>query len=627
VKIGDGYVCDDDFEKDLGQWAPYGGAGSAVLSRDDSTAHSGRYSLKLYNPQAGRRFGAYVLQQPFDAGKNRIVSFAYKCDDRLRADLAVYVNGDWKGIKFMDNDNDLGVIGTVPNVQPDNQWHVASFNLYDMLRAEDPQAPTFIVRQFVIADWGWAGNRPNAVYHLDDFQIIPVISGAKPLRVAWNSPDITGVAGAAWTLDPLETAAAPKTVNAPGDAADLDLKGQTQTWLHLRTEDKAGNWGEATNRRLLVDSDAPAAQALAPSKDEKHAVSEIEVGLTDQGLAGIDPASVRLKVADREYVMDGAGLRFLPTGGKLVWNCEEVRPSPVVFADGAKVDVALLGATDYAGNPVQQLVNWSWTMDYALDKTAPLVREIHSTTHPTLLTQTFEDGQVPWANRDGANGAKVELDKTGGMGGTTSIKLTNQTAGGSMNATITRESFDAEKYPIIAFDYKIPEATKLALSVLMAGKWQAITLNDAATDVMGRVPGIIADDKWRHAQVEIMPMLRRQQAQGPLIVDQVIIGDRNTMDNAAGAVAHFDNFVIGQIGKYPPVLRWRATDTTGIKAYSYTLDQNAVTVPDQTPEGTEVAKSFDAMAGGIWYFHIRCQDGAGNWGQPLTYALLHLKAE
>ena len=74
------------------------------------------------------------------------------------------------------------------------------------------------------------------------------------------------------------------------------------------------------------------------------------------------------------------------------------------------------------------------------------------------------------------------------------------------------------------------------------------------------------------------------------------------------------------------MIRWRATDTTGLKGYSFVLDQNAATVPDETPEGTEVAKSFDAMAGGIWYFHIRCQDGAGNWGAPTTYALLHLKA-
>ncbi|MEN6644371.1 MAG: hypothetical protein ABFE08_18175 [Armatimonadia bacterium] len=627
LQIGDGYLIDNDFEEYLGQWANYGGPGGAVLSRDSSTANSGKYSLKLYHTTAGRRFGAYVTQSPFDAGKHRIVSFAYKCDDRLRADLAVYVNGDWKGIKFTDNDNDLGVIGTVPNVTPDNQWHTTSFNLYDLLRADDPTAPTFIVRQFVIADWGWAGNRPGSTYHLDDFQLIPVMSGVHPVRLAWQAPDLSGIAGAAWALDALSSAVVPQTLSAQGEETNVTLAGLTDGWLNLRAQDKAGNWGPPTSRRLLVDSEAPTSQALLPAAGAKHAVSEIELALSDKGLAGIDPSSVRLKVAGTDYVMDGQGLRYRPTDGKLIWNCERVIPNPVVFPDQKQVDVELLAASDYAGNPVQTRAAWSWVMDYSLDKTPPRPAEIHSTTHPTLLTQTFEDGQVPWATRDGENGAKVEIDTTTAKNGSGSLKLTNQKAGGHMQATITTEAYDCEKYPVIAFDYRIPPATKLAFSVLLGGKWHAITLNDAATDVIGRVPGIIADNQWRHAAVELMPMLRRQQAQDALIVQQIIIGDRNTMDNAAGATAWFDNLIVGQVGKYPPVLRWRATDTTGIKGFSFALDQEPATVPDETPEGTEVAKSFDTMAPGVWYFHIRSQDGAGNWGPPTTYGLLHLKAD
>jgi hypothetical protein len=628
VQINGGYLCDDDFESGLGQWTTWGQAGGAVLSRDSSTANSGQYSLKLYNPKAGGRFGAYVTQTPFDAGKYRLISFAYKCDDRLRADLAVYVNGDWKGIKFTDNDNDLGVIGEVPNVQADNKWHTATINLYDMLRRDEPQMPTFMVRMFVIADWGWAGNRPGATYNLDDFQLIPVISGAQPVKVAWGTPDVTGVAGASWLLD-TQAATAPPTTALSGTGAEAAINCSTLSdgWLHLRVQDRAGNWSAPASRRLLVDSEIPSASLLSPAVGDKNAVSLIELHLSDNGLAGVDPSSVRLKVAGTDYVMDGAALKFLPAEGKLVWNCEEVLPSPVVFPDGKQVDVELIAAADYAGNAAQQLPKWSWTMDYSADHKAPVVSEIQSTTHPTLLSQTFEDGQALWANRDGKNGAAVALDSTTAASGKNSLKLTNQTAGGHMQATVTRTAYDVEKYPVVSFDYKIPAATKLAFSVFVRDKWYAITLNDAATDVIGRVPGIVADDKWRHASVDLMPLLRRQQANGPLLVENIVIGDRNTMDNAAGANAWFDNFVIGQVGKYPPVLRWRATDTTGIKAFSYVLDQNAATVPDETSEGMEVAKSFDAMNGGVWWFHIRAQDGAGNWGPATTYAVLHLKSD
>lgn len=626
VQVGAGYATDDDFESGLGQWATWG-SGGAVLSRDDSTASTGSSSLRLYNPTAGGRFGAYVTQTPFDAGKYRLMSFAYKCDDRLRADLAVYVNGDWKGIKFTDNDDDLGVIGEVPNVRADNQWHTATINLYDMLRREEPQMPTFIVRMFVVADWGWAGNRPGAAYNLDDFQIIPVISGAQPVKVTWHAPNLAGLAGAGWLIDGISAAVVPAALSGNGAEAAISCAAVTDGWLHLRAQDNAGNWSPVADRHLLVDSEAPAAAAFGPPASAKNAVSEIALNLSDRGLAGVDPSSVRLKIAGTDYVMDGAALKFLPTEGKLVWNCEEVLPSPVVFADGKQVDVQLLAAADYAGNPVPQLPAWSWTMDYSLDHKAPTVAEIQSTTHPALLTQTFEDGQALWANRDDKNGAAVAIDSTTAKSGKNSLKLTNQVAGGHMQATVTRASYDAEKYPVVSFDYRIPAATKLAFSIYMRGKWFAVTLNDAATDVIGRVPGVVADDTWRHASVDLMPLLRRQQADGPLIVEALVIGDRNTMDNAAGATAWFDNFVIGQVGKYPPVIRWRSTDTTGIKAFSYALDQDAATVPPETGMGTEVAKAFDAINPGLWWFHIRAQDGAGNWGPTTTYAVMHLKSD
>jgi hypothetical protein len=626
LQLGEGYLLDNDFEQDMGEWAPYGGATGAELTRDATTAHSGRYSLRLHNGAAGRRFGAYVLQRPFDAGKHRVVSFAYKCDDRLRADLAVYVNGDWKGIRFTDNDNDLGVIGQVPNVITDGQWHSTSFNLYEMLRKDDPAAATFIVRQFVIADWGWAGNRPGATYHLDDFQIIPVISGAEAVKVAWQSRDWSGIRGASWVWDSLIGTEPAQKLLGEGNEAKVSLAGLQDGWLHVSTQDGAGNWSPVGRRRVLVDAEAPAAQVFSPQPDTRQAVSDVVVALSDRGIAGIDPSSVRLKVAGVEYQADGEGLRFEPQHGKLIWNCERVRPNPVVFGDGAKVEVALLAGADYAGNNLPTLPQWNWVMDYSLDKTPPAIAEIHSTTHPTLMTDTFEVDLGRWATRDGANGAKVERVSDNAAGGKWSVQLTNQQKGGHMQATIHNQAYVVDKHPVIAFDYKLPAGTKLALQFLMDGRWHAVTLNDEATEVIGRVPGIIADGKWRHAQFDLMPMLRRQKAQGPLVVDQIIIGDRQTMDNDAGAQAWFDNFIIGQVGRYAPVMRWRATDTTGISGYSQLLTRDSAAVPTTESQGLEVAKTFGNLEAGIWYFHLRARDGAGNWGPVTTYGIMHLNA-
>jgi RHS repeat-associated protein len=63
-----------------------------------------------------------------------------------------------------------------------------------------------------------------------------------------------------------------------------------------------------------------------------------------------------------------------------------------------------------------------------------------------------------------------------------------------------------------------------------------------------------------------------------------------------------------------PALSWSVTDYSGISGYSYTFDQSPTTIPDQVSEGTGLTKGYSNQADGLWYFHIRAKDGAGNWG-------------
>lgn len=628
LTLADPYFCDDDFEDGLGEWASYGGPEGAVLSRDSSTAYTGTSSLKLYCKGVNRRFGAYCVQRPFDAAKYRLVRFAYKCDSRLRADFAVYVNGDWKGIRFTDNDNDLGVIGQVPDVQTDDEWHFAAFDLYSMLRKDDPQAPTLIVRQFVVADWGWKGNREGTTYHLDDFQLVPVVSGAKPLAASWRSLDSGGLAGAAYAVTAEPVANLPDSVVVSANEFSLDFGALTRAWVHLRTRDRAGNWSPVVSREVLVDNEAPTVSVVEPPDGAKTAISAIRLQLADAGLAGVDPTSLRLRVDGTDYGLDNQGLRYDPSSGQLVWNCEEVYPKPIVFADQHQIEVALLAASDYAGNVARELPRWKWQMDYGQDRQPPVISAIQSTSHPTLMTDTFENGDLGlWKGRDGRNGARVELDTSEAASGRACVKLTQQRKGGHMQASIWPKPYPVERYPIIAFDYKVPPETRLVLNFLVNGNWYAVMLNDAAPGVIGKVPGFTADGAWHHAQFDLRPIVRSQVKDGALVVQQIVVGDRDPLTTPEGAVARFDNFIIGQVGRYAPVLRWRATDTTGIAGFSYALDRDPATVPDEVSEGLQPAKTFSAVEPGVWYFHLRALDGAGNWGPPKSYALLHLRAE
>ncbi|MHB8706446.1 MAG: OmpL47-type beta-barrel domain-containing protein, partial [Coriobacteriia bacterium] len=64
-----------------------------------------------------------------------------------------------------------------------------------------------------------------------------------------------------------------------------------------------------------------------------------------------------------------------------------------------------------------------------------------------------------------------------------------------------------------------------------------------------------------------------------------------------------------------PAFSWSASDThSGVSGYSYVLDQSAETTPGTTSAGSATTISYPDKADGVWYFHVRARDAAGNWG-------------
>ncbi len=623
VVVGDVPVISNDFETDTGEWARWGGDGGAIVTRDCSTSYTGRHSLRLYNPETGGSFGAYMRRTPFDAGKYRVVRFAYRVPPNLRADIIVHVNGERKSVRFTDTDSSYERIGEVPNVQADNRWHVAEFNLYEMLRASDPHARGYQVSQMWIADTGWTSNARGQAYHIDNFELIPIVSAMHPLRIAWNALDLSGLAGVNWAITDAPTTQLPAEVATTADHVEYENPGDVDGWLHVRAMNSAGQWSETVHRRLLVDSTAPLAAKLSPEAEVKAATSEVMLELKDEGIAGIDPGSIVLSVGGRDYEVSNSGLTYRSDRNQLVWNCEETSPEPTVFDDGHEVEVALKQAADYAGNPVTELPSWTWTMDYSKDTVPPVIAAIDCSTHRTLLTHTFEEDREGWTNRGGGQGAAVERDTSTSASGSASIRLTQQQDGGHMQALITSRGFPADRFPMISFDYRFDEDLKLDLMLYMNGRWWPVRMTGDGNGAIGRIRGMRADGEWRHASVNIGELLERRQRRGPVNVDAVIVGARDGQQNPEGATAHFDNFFIGNVGTANPVVRWKATDTTGIAGYSYVLDQNPDTVPEPESMGTTPAKTFEDLESGLHYFHLRAVDGAGNWGPVSRYAILH----
>ncbi|MCK5561360.1 MAG: hypothetical protein KAJ51_12225, partial [Thermoplasmata archaeon] len=63
------------------------------------------------------------------------------------------------------------------------------------------------------------------------------------------------------------------------------------------------------------------------------------------------------------------------------------------------------------------------------------------------------------------------------------------------------------------------------------------------------------------------------------------------------------------------------SDSSGIAGYSYILDQNTATVPNNAIDGAATTKSYTGKSDGVWYFHIKAKDNAGNWGSTDHYKI------
>jgi len=74
----------------------------------------------------------------------------------------------------------------------------------------------------------------------------------------------------------------------------------------------------------------------------------------------------------------------------------------------------------------------------------------------------------------------------------------------------------------------------------------------------------------------------------------------------------------------PPSLIWTTSggDASGLVGYSYLIDKNSETIPDDSIEGTNTAYTHTVpLADGIHYFHIKVMDSAGNWGNASHYKI------
>jgi len=177
------YLVKNTFEDGQGQWANRDGLVGAEVSIDDTATFDGTKALKITNLNKSGNFAVNVLKTSFDVRDYPIVRFDYRIAPGVKTNILVKVTGRWYEVGFTDDAKDLlykrvniAHIGDIKDVNADDRWHTARFNLYDMLRTRTGHT---VVDKMIMADWDVPGymkldfgkNAKGATYYVDNFSI------------------------------------------------------------------------------------------------------------------------------------------------------------------------------------------------------------------------------------------------------------------------------------------------------------------------------------------------------------------------------------------------------------------------------------------------------------------------
>jgi len=547
----------------------------------------------------------------------------------VSVDFQITSGGVERAIGFTDTDTKLPIIGRIENVVADGKWHHAELNLKRMLDTgvRDFSKSVYSISQFLIGDWGYAANPPGVSYSLDNVRAVPAVSSAQGLELAWSARDASGIGAYSYTWSRIRGDVPDLVSEGAATTARFDRVPEGRQYFHIRAQDKAGNWGEPVHYPFVVDNTPPKLVSAEPAADAGAASPEIAIRFDEQG-AGLDPSALSLQLNGRHYSLSSLHTKFDPVQGVLKWNWVSAmgaKTEPKPIDDGTEMKFALSRVRDVVGNACEP-AEWAWRIDYTKDKVGPRAPDVRCKSASPASFDSFTShlgNWRPYGQRATAAQLSRHFDeeRQGSC-----LRLYHERRGGSFGAYIVYSkegTYDAQNYPIIAFDYKMPKGVVLMFIVYVNRTWYGVKITELSRYTnIGEVANIKADGKWRHAWFNLYEMLEKVDPDiEDFTVRYLAIGDWGKYANPAGAEYFVDNFAIMGEGPPFPDFKWYAADATGIAEYSWHLDDKPYSTPDTTPEPFEKDKLEFAMVGtpGMSYFHVRARDGAGNWGKPAHY--------
>lgn len=545
----------DTFEENIGEWKTIGGEQGASLWRDTTIGADSRCSLRLYHRRLAGSFGAMISDKPFDARRWPSISFSYRTETPIYLNLICELAGKWYEIRFTDDDNTFPVIGSVRSVK----------------------------------------RRHGAL--------------------EWTDAEVN-------LLEAVRRSGAGTTIVSRLFFADSGIMNNLQDacW-HL------DNFRFVAASALTSDGPTPVV-SVSPRTGDRIAAPAAEIQLSPENSVDIETIRwvAQVGAVNKEYRLDDSadtngGLRFDASRNLLMWSDSTLTAgsSPQPYALNCE-----LTASDLSGKP---LINehWTWTVDPALDKTPPPAPYVSYVPANRLCRYDFENAMPSEVELRRA--AWVLHEKDGGATGTACARVINLEANDFFSTFLRKVAYPVHQYPRVTFDYRFGQpGCNLNVVSVVNGDMQIVEFagQNGAYDVfvqntVGRIPDVVQDGQWRHAEFDFGGMLKKRYPDTPRFFADYLgtwaTGINTSYDNPPGASLWLDNITLYSTDATSASFEWKPPfDPNGIRAYSFVLDQKPDTVPDEATNSQETHCEFKDLKPGKWFFHLRASDGAGNWG-------------
>ncbi len=610
-----------------------------VLGLDDSTAASGRRSLRIASASDD---GAFLAQRVFRGqriGGWPIVEFDYRANPSVRVDLVFYGRSGHSGFRFLDRTG-AHAIGAISDVVADSTWRRATLDVFDAFWRSKPFDLSGGLQWIGFGDFGWPSSREGDEYHIDNFRMVPVVSCRNGLELKWKANDPLGVAGYAFRWSDTPEGEAPLEVLATDGGRRFEGLAEGRAYLHIRAVDRAGNWGPSRCYAFIIDNTPPAAPRITPQPGSSTVPYRFSVAAPDA--YGPDPAALRLVVNGQVLTMNHASLTSA-TRSAISWDLTRVPETIKTIPNGTKVPFVLSGVRDFAGNAVEPIQGF-WTMDYSRDRTPPQRVEFDIASAKVALVRRFDrdlDGAAAYGS--------CRVERVLSNDAASHVLLLTPAARSPYGAAFSHPPIDLAETGILSVDVRLPSERDTYVDLLVTGVGFRFKVRmgdpppegteqgaDGYTPA-GVMNGAAASGGWHTQWIDLYAAARKAFPKlTSWKVTNIQIG--RACEPYSARPVYLDNLMVYGYGASPMKLKLRSRDLTGLSGYMVTVGQTNVPEPRNGKDAAAPAREVNHKADeferplepGVWFVKAYACDNNGNWSQVpgvLPYVVAGAPAE